>query len=89
MCDLSLGLAFDSRPIVASDVTTEMSGSGTRAMTFGVLFIIAVGAGLMGLIFYSRRGYDDPPTVEHASKDGENWHLAPQVQCGAGRSRAL
>ena len=35
------------------------------AMILGVLFTIVIGAGLMGLIFYSsRRGYDDAATVE-------------------------
>jgi hypothetical protein len=33
------------------------------AMTLGVVFSLAVGIGLMALVFYSsRRGHDDPPT---------------------------
>jgi prolipoprotein diacylglyceryltransferase len=47
------------------DMASGVSGSGTTAMIFGGLFTIVIGAGLMGLIFYSsRRGYDDAPTVE-------------------------
>ena len=47
------------------DLASGMSDAGTIAMIFGGLFTIVIGAGLMGLIFYSsRRGYDDAPTVE-------------------------
>ena len=47
------------------DLAAGVSGPGTVAMILGVLFTIAIGAGLMGLIFYSsRRGYDDAPKVE-------------------------
>ena len=47
------------------DLAAGVSGQGTIAMILGVLFTIAIGAGLMGLIFYSsRRGYDDAPKVE-------------------------
>jgi formate hydrogenlyase subunit 3/multisubunit Na+/H+ antiporter MnhD subunit len=54
------------------DLAAGVSGPGLMAMTFGVLFTIAVGAGLMGLIFYSsRRGYDDPPAVDPTDKDRE------------------
>src|SRR5882672_5647841 len=49
----------------SDDLTSGVSGPGTIAMIFCGLFMIVVGAGLMGLIFYSRRrGYDDSPTVE-------------------------
>jgi hypothetical protein len=55
------------------DLGSDMSGAGSIAMTFGVLFTIVIGVGLMGLIFYSsRRGYDDPPTVEPTSRDHQN-----------------
>jgi len=38
---------------------------GYVAMWLGVVFSIAVGCGLMALVFYSsRRGYDDPPHYE-------------------------
>jgi hypothetical protein len=47
------------------DLASGVSGPGTIAMILGVLFTIVIGAGLMGLIFYSsRRGYDDAATVE-------------------------
>ena len=38
----------------------EMSGHGYFAMYLGIFVTLAVGVGLMGLVFYSsRRGYDD------------------------------
>jgi hypothetical protein len=56
------GVYYDSG---TDELAAGVSGPGYLAMTFGVLFTIVVGAGLMGLIFYSsRRGYDDPPTVD-------------------------
>lgn len=40
----------------------EISGHGYTAMALGILFSLALGIGLMGLMFYSsRHGYDDPP----------------------------
>jgi hypothetical protein len=40
----------------------DMPASGYVAMWLGILFSVVVGAGLMGLIFYSsRKGYDEPP----------------------------
>jgi hypothetical protein len=52
------------------DLAAGVSGAGTIAMAFGVLFTMAVGAGLMVLIFYSsRRGYDDPPSVDPDDRD--------------------
>jgi hypothetical protein len=55
------------------DQASSVSGPGTIAMIFGVLFTIVVGVGLMGLIFYSsRRGYDDPPTAEPEDEDHKN-----------------
>jgi hypothetical protein len=54
------------------ELASGVSGPGYLAMAFGVLFTIVVGAGLMGLIFYSsRRGYDDPPAVDPADRDRE------------------
>lgn len=56
-----------------NDLASGVSGPGTVAMILGVLFTIAVGVGLMGLIFYSsRRGYGDPPAVESEWKDHQN-----------------
>lgn len=41
-----------------------MPAAGYLALAFGVVASMAVGIGLMALIFYSsRRGYDQPPTV--------------------------
>ncbi|MFB9263146.1 hypothetical protein ACFFWD_08190 [Bradyrhizobium erythrophlei] len=38
---------------------------GYAALGIGVVFAIIVGAGLMGLLFYSsRHGYDEPPRYE-------------------------
>jgi hypothetical protein len=37
---------------------------GAAAMAFGVIISLAVGFGLMALIFYSsRKGYDEPPVL--------------------------
>ena len=42
----------------------EVSTAGYVAMGAGVIFSIAVGCGLMALIFYSSRsGYDEPPVL--------------------------
>jgi len=55
------------------DLASGVSGPGTLAMIFGVLFTMVVGVGLMGLIFYSsRRGYDDPPTAQPPDEDHKN-----------------
>ena len=55
------------------DLAAGVSGPGTIAMIFGVLFTIVVGVGLMGLIFYSsRRGYDEPPTSERTDQDDKH-----------------
>jgi hypothetical protein len=41
---------------------TDVPTSGYAAMAFGVVISLAVGFGLMALLFYSsRRGYDEPP----------------------------
>jgi hypothetical protein len=54
------------------ELASGVSGPGYLAMAFGVLFTIVVGASLMGLIFYSsRRGYDDPPSVDPTDTDRE------------------
>lgn len=43
---------------------TDMPTSGYVAMAFGVVISLAVGFGLMALIFYSsRKGYDEPPVL--------------------------
>jgi hypothetical protein len=38
--------------------------SGYAAMVFGVIISLAIGFGLMALLFYSsRKGYDEPPVL--------------------------
>ena len=42
----------------------DVPTSGYVAMAFGVVFSLAVGIGLMALIFYSsRKGYDEPAVL--------------------------
>jgi hypothetical protein len=42
----------------------DVPASGYAAMALGVIFSLAVGFGLMALIFYSsRKGYDEPPVL--------------------------
>jgi len=43
---------------------TDVPASGYSAMAFGVIISLAVGFGLMALLFYSsRQGYDEPPVL--------------------------
>jgi hypothetical protein len=43
---------------------TDVPTSGYAAMVFGVIISLAVGFGLMALLFYSsRKGYDEPPVL--------------------------
>lgn len=50
--------------------------SGYVAMALGVIFSVAVGVGLMALIFYSsHKGYDEPPVLLQ-----EPAHLGDEVQ---------
>jgi hypothetical protein len=52
------------------DLAAGVSGAGMLAMTLGVLFTMAVGCGLMALIFFSsRRGYDQAASREPTDKD--------------------
>lgn len=40
----------------------DMPAEGYTALAVGIVFSLAVGIGLMALLFYSsRRGYDEPP----------------------------
>ena len=42
----------------------DVPTSGYVAMAFGVVFSLAVGVGLMALVFYSsRKGYDEPAVL--------------------------
>jgi hypothetical protein len=43
---------------------TDVPTSGYAAMAFGVVISLAIGFGLMALLFYSsRKGYDEPPVL--------------------------
>jgi uncharacterized BrkB/YihY/UPF0761 family membrane protein len=65
---LVLAIVFVSRS-GTDDLAAGVSGPGTLAMIFGVLFTMVVGCGLMGLIFYSsRRGYDEPPAADRTDE---------------------
>ena len=47
-----------------NSVDVAMSVHGYVAMFLGIFFSLAVGCGLMALVFYSsRRGYDEPPDL--------------------------
>nr|WP_228748232.1 hypothetical protein [Bradyrhizobium sp. BR 10289] len=51
----------------------DVPASGYVALALGVLFSLAVGFGLMGLVFYSSRGgYDEPPQLLPAEKTDDN-----------------
>jgi hypothetical protein len=50
----------------------EVPTSGYVAMALGVVVSLAVGFGLMALIFYSsRKGYDEPPVLISGRDDGD------------------
>ena len=52
------------------DLAAGVSGAGVLAMTLGVLFTMAVGVGLMALIFYSSRGgYDEPASRDPTDEE--------------------
>jgi hypothetical protein len=46
-----------------------MSTEGYIAMTFGIVFSLATGIGLMALNFYSRAGYDAPPSPDRENNE--------------------
>lgn len=51
----------------------DVPASGYVALALGVLFSLAVGIGLMGLVFYSsRRGYDEPPSLLPVAKPDDD-----------------
>jgi hypothetical protein len=54
---------------------TDVPTSGYAAMALGVIFSLAVGFGLMALLFYSsRKGYDEPPVLIDPENDSERSH---------------
>lgn len=60
-----LGGALWSMFAVWTRIDATMSGHGWVALALGVFFSLAVGIGLMGLMFFSsRRGYDEPPKFD-------------------------
>ena len=57
---LAVALSWTIDAWVSLDAV-EMSVHGYIAMVLGIIFSLALGFGLMGLMFYSsRHGYDDP-----------------------------
>jgi ABC-type transport system involved in multi-copper enzyme maturation permease subunit len=63
---------------------TDVPTSGYAAMAFGVIISLAVGFGLMALLFYSsRKGYDEPPVMivpEDDSMESKNVRETKQNQ---------
>jgi hypothetical protein len=58
---------------------TDVPASGYVAMVFGVLISLAVGFGLMALIFYSsRKGYDEPAVLILSDGDGNDTPSKPR-----------
>ena len=58
---LLVGTLFISYLGWASAAGTDVPSSGYIALALGVIFSLAVGIGLMTLVFYSsRQGYDEP-----------------------------
>jgi hypothetical protein len=53
---------------------TSVPISGYVAMAFGVIFSLAVGVGLMALLFYSSRaGYDEPAVLIQEPQDDQGY----------------
>ena len=60
---------------------TDVPTSGYAAMAFGVIISLAVGFGLMALLFYSsRRGYDEPPVLIVPENDSVETKNAPETK---------
>ncbi|MGJ4960356.1 hypothetical protein ACQR1H_32315 [Bradyrhizobium sp. HKCCYLRH2015] len=58
----------------------DVPASGYVALALGVLFSLAVGFGLMGLLFYSsRRGYDEPPSLLLAEEPDDNESVGTEM----------
>jgi hypothetical protein len=66
---------------------TDVPAFGYAAMVFGVIISLAVGFGLMALIFYSSRGgYDEPPVFIAPEDDsGESKDDGAHARPGADR----
>jgi hypothetical protein len=60
---------------------TDVPASGYAAMVFGVIISLAVGFGLMALIFYSsRKGYDEPPVLIAPEADSVESKNVPETK---------
>jgi hypothetical protein len=60
---------------------TDVPSSGYAAMAFGVVISLAVGFGLMALIFYSSRsGYDEPPVLIAPESDPKKAEDVPETK---------
>src|SRR6266853_1858770 len=60
---------------------TDMPTSGYAAMAFGVIISLAVGFGLMALLFYSsRKGYDEPPVLIVSDNNSVDSRNAPETK---------
>src|SRR5258706_13790212 len=60
---------------------TDVPTSGYAAMAFGVVISLAVGFGLMALLFYSsRKGYDEPPVLIVPENDSVESKDAPETK---------
>jgi hypothetical protein len=58
---------------------TDVPTSGYAAMAFGVIISLAVGFGLMALLFYSsRKGYDEPPVLIVPENDSVDSKHVPE-----------
>jgi len=60
---------------------TDVPTSGYAAMAFGVIISLAVGFGLMALLFYSsRKGYDEPPVMGVPENDSTESKGVPETK---------
>ena len=60
---------------------TDVPTSGYAAMALGVILSLAVGFGLMALLFYSsRRGYDEPPVLIVPEDDSMESQNVPETK---------
>src|SRR5258707_14960531 len=60
---------------------TDVPTSGYAAMAFGVIISLAVGLGLMALLFYSsRKGYDEPPVLIVSDNDSMKSENVPETK---------
>ncbi len=65
---VALGLTLALSLFIAYSGLGDMPTAGWVALIAGVVLSLAVGIGLMSLLFFSsRRGYDEPPRLEDKS----------------------